>query len=102
MLPEPARLAVIPGGKFSSIHACRAARRLACSRLQDGGEMSFSKKKCEKRKGAGKRPPPPFSSHVRLIFALLVLKYVPIILSESPEQATRWLANEPSEKQDSG
>ena len=101
MLPEPARLAVIPGGKFSSNHACRAAQRLACFRLQDGGEMSFSKKKCEKRERAGKSPPPPFpsrASRARLIFALLVLKYryVPIILSE------RWLANEPSEKQDSG
>ena len=60
MLPEPARLSVIPGGKFSSNHACRAARRLACSRLQDGGEISFSKKRCEKRAGAGKRPPLPF------------------------------------------
>ena len=30
---------------------------LACSRLRDGGEKSFSKKKCEKRAGAGKRHP---------------------------------------------
>ena len=102
MLPEPARLAVIPEGNFPSNYACPAAWRLACSRLRDSGEMSFSKKKCEKRAGAGKRPPPPFPSRARLIFALLVLKYVPIILSESLEQATRWLANEPSEKQDSG
>ena len=29
--------------------------RLACSRLRDGGGKSFSKKKCEKRAGAGER-----------------------------------------------
>ena len=29
--------------------------RLACSRLRDSGEKSFSKKKCEKRAGAGER-----------------------------------------------
>ena len=56
---------------------------LACSRLRDSGEKSFSKKKCEKRAGAGERQghffpffspqPPPFSSRARLIFALLVL-----------------------------
>ena len=45
---------------------------LACSRLRDSGEKSFSKKKCEKQAGAGP-PPPPFPSRVRLIFALLVL-----------------------------
>ena len=28
---------------------------IACSRLRDGGEKSFSKKKCEKRAGAGER-----------------------------------------------
>ena len=28
---------------------------LACSRLRDSGEKSFSKKKCEKRAGAGER-----------------------------------------------
>ena len=28
---------------------------VACSRLQDSGEKSFSKKKCEKRAGAGER-----------------------------------------------
>ena len=36
--------------------------KLACSRLRDSGEKSFSKMKCEKRAGAGER----------LIFALLV------------------------------
>ena len=70
---------------------------LACSRLRDSGEKSFSKKKCEKRAGAGERqggslpffspPPRPFPSRVRLIFALLVLKYVRTILSESLAQA---------------
>ena len=29
---------------------------VACSRLQDSGEKLFSKKKCEKRSGAGERP----------------------------------------------
>ena len=29
---------------------------VACSRLRDSGEKSFSKKKCEKRAGAGERP----------------------------------------------
>ena len=51
---------------------------LACSRLRDSGEKSFSKKKCEKRAGAGERrpffsPPPSPFSRARLIFALLVL-----------------------------
>ena len=47
--------------------------------LRDSGEKSFSKKKCEKRAGAGERqgetgrPPPPFPSRARLIFALLDL-----------------------------
>ena len=60
----------------------------ACSRLQDIGEKSFSKKvkkKCEKRAKA-------FPNRARLIFALLV----PTILSESLAQATRsvtWLAS---------
>ena len=41
-------------------------KELACSRLWDSGEKSFSKKKCEKRAGNGDRgpfsspPPPPF------------------------------------------
>ena len=39
---------------------CRAPEWLACSRLRDSGEKSFSKKKCEKRAGAG-------------VFALLVV-----------------------------
>ena len=52
---------------------------LACSRLRDSGEKSFSKKKCEKRAGAGE-------SSARLIFALLVL-IVRTILSESLVQA---------------
>ena len=62
---------------------------LACSRLRDSGEKSFSKKKCEKLAGAGESfspPPPPFPRRVRLIFALLVL-YVRNILSESLAQA---------------
>ena len=54
---------------------------VACSRLRDGGGKSFSKKKCEKRAGAGEGdslpffppPPPPFPSRAHLIFALLVL-----------------------------
>ena len=46
------------------------AQRLACSRLRDGGEKSFSKKKCEKRAGAGERQGP--LSQVALV-ALLVL-----------------------------
>ena len=29
--------------------------KVACSRLRDGGGKSFSKKKCEKRAGAGER-----------------------------------------------
>ena len=48
-----------------------ARKELACSRLRDGGEKSFSeKKKCKKRAGAGKGQgaTAPF-----LIFALLVL-----------------------------
>ena len=40
---------------------------VACSRLRDSGEKSFSKKNCEKRGG------PPFPSRARLIFALLIL-----------------------------
>ena len=40
---------------------------LACSRLRDGGEKSFSNTKCEKRHHR------PLSQVVRLIFALLVL-----------------------------
>ena len=62
---------------FSSLHIYFSARLdfsssplLACSRLRDSGEKSFSKKKCEKLAGA---VPPPFPSRVRLIFALLVL-----------------------------
>ena len=47
------------------------SRILACSRLRDSGEKSFSKKKWEKRAGAGERPP-PFPSRARLILALLV------------------------------
>ena len=48
--------------------------KVACSRLRDSGEKSFSKKKCEKRAGAGERPPQPsLPSRARLIFALLVL-----------------------------
>ena len=48
--------------------------KLACSRLRDSGEKSFSKRKCEKRAGAGERPPPPpLPSRARLIFALLAL-----------------------------
>ena len=55
---------------------------LACSRLRDSVEKSFSKKKCGKRAGAGERPAAspiflaataPFPSRARLIFALLVL-----------------------------
>ena len=51
---------------------------LACSRLRDSGEKSFSKKKREKtRVGWGETffspTPPPFPSRTRLIFALLVL-----------------------------
>ena len=30
---------------------------LACSRLRDGGEKSFSKEKCEKRAGLGRDVP---------------------------------------------
>ena len=47
---------------------------IACSRLRDSGEKSFSKKKCEKRAGAH-------------IFALLVL-ILRTILSKSLAQAT--------------
>ena len=57
------------------------ARTVACSKLQDTGEKSFSKKvknKGEKRAGA-------FPNRARLIFALLVFK----IQSESLAQATR-------------
>ena len=36
-------------------------QNLACSRLGDNGEKSFSKKKCEKRAGAGERTPFPKS-----------------------------------------
>ena len=32
-----------------------SGRFIACSRLRDSGEKSFSKKKCEKRAGAGER-----------------------------------------------
>ena len=49
-----------------------ARKELACSRLRDGGEKSFSekKKKCKKRAGPGERQgaTSPF-----LIFAVLVL-----------------------------
>ena len=57
------------------------ARTVGCSKLQDSGEKSFSKKvkkKCEKRAKA-------FPNRARLIFALLV----PTILSENLAQATR-------------
>ena len=43
---------------------------LACSRLREGGEKSFSEKKCEKRAGAGERQGP--LSQVALV-ALRVL-----------------------------
>ena len=56
--------ASLPGRRFLF------AQRLACSRLRDGGEKSFSKKKCEKRAGAGERQGP--LSQVALV-ALLVL-----------------------------
>ena len=58
----------------------RVKKILACSRLRDSGEKSFSKKKCEKRAGAGERQPffppplPPFPSRASLISALLLLK----------------------------
>ena len=58
---------------FQPVHALKipeSAFALACSRLRDSGGKSFSKKKCEKRAGAGD---PPFPSRARLIFALLVL-----------------------------
>ena len=46
---------------------------LACSRLRDGGEKSFSKKNAKNARGFFSPPPPPFPSRARLIFALLVL-----------------------------
>ena len=47
------------------------------SRLRDSGEKAFSKKKCEKRAGAGERqPPPPFPSRARLIFNTSALYYL--------------------------
>ena len=61
----------------------QVAYGVACSRLRDSGEKSFSKEKCEKRAGAGERqggslpffppPPSPLLSRTRLIFAFLVL-----------------------------
>ena len=63
--------------QFGLCKVRNVARHLACFRLRDSGEKSFSKKKCKKRAGAGERqpppPPPPFPSRARLIFALLVL-----------------------------
>ena len=60
----------------ASLPGCRFVFRtpppppLACSRLRDGGEKSFSEKKCEKRAGAGERQGP--LSQVALV-ALRVL-----------------------------
>ena len=52
--------------------------QVACSRLKDSGEKySFSKKKCEKRAGAGEKQGGPFPSRARLIFASLVLLISP-------------------------
>ena len=45
-------------------------RMLACSRLQDSGEKSFSKKKCEKCAGAGERRHRPVSQVARVLFSL--------------------------------
>ena len=65
--------------RFSLVRECNVFLQccitlgLACSRLRDGGWKSFSNKKCEKRAGAGERPPPPLPSLARLTFALLVL-----------------------------
>ena len=58
----------------------RVKKILACSRLPESGEKSFSKKKCEKRAETGERQPffppplPPLPSRPRPIFALLLLK----------------------------
>ena len=38
----------------------QVAYGVACSRLRDSGEKSFSEKKCEKRAGAGERLSPIF------------------------------------------
>ena len=38
-----------------SFSESKTNKRLACSRLRDGGGKSFSNKKCEKRAGAGER-----------------------------------------------
>ena len=40
---------------------------VACSRLRDSGEKSFSKKKCEKRAGAGERQTSHFSRRHRAL-----------------------------------
>ena len=62
---------------WSGIRSGKTSSPVACSRLRDGGEKSFSNKKCEKRAGAGERHfsrrHRPLSQVVRLIFALLVL-----------------------------
>ena len=71
---------------------------MACSRLRDGGEKSFSKKKYEKRAGAVERQggifpaaTAPFrkSRESYFCFARLIR---PTILSESLAQATQFRA----------
>ena len=54
------KLIIICGHCLNYLSAKRLAivpmtSALACSRLRDGGEKSFSNKKCEKRAGAGER-----------------------------------------------
>ena len=77
---------------WNLINFCRQTKKLhcnyniACFRLRDSGEKSFSEKKCEKREGAGERQ----GSSARLIFALLVL-IRPHYLSESLAQAIKIL-----------
>ena len=66
--------------KIKKISGSEGKKILACSRLPDSGEKSFSKKKCEKRAETGERQPffrpplPPLPSRPRPIFALLLLK----------------------------
>ena len=71
---------------------------IACSRLRDGGEKSFSKKKCENRARAVERQggifpaaTAPFCKSRVSYFALLIL-IRPTILSESLAQATQFRA----------
>ena len=56
----------------------RVGEKVACSRLRDSGEKSFSKKKWEKRTGAGERQGRPLSQVARVLFSLCSFNTSPL------------------------